>query len=122
VVIKATHQPRIFTFSWAWLLMFVWLFVGCAAATTPIDPASIQLVDFECGQVLKIEGALDLRSRQLSVQLPEEDSQRILHQVPSGSGAKYSDGEVLIWTKGANAIIEQFNQKSILDCRVNERK
>ena len=104
------------------MLMLVWLFAGCAFTPTPIDQTSVIHLDFECGQEMQIKGVLDLGSRQLSIRLPEENSQRILPQVLSGSGSKYSDGEVLIWAKGENAIIEWPNQKNSLNCRVHERK
>jgi len=99
---------------------------GCAASVVANDPASqpgrdATTVDteertyvYECGDsytfVARIEGEtvwLFLPSR--TVRLPH---------VPSGSGAKYSEGLDMFWTKGEEAVLE-VGRGSRRDCRNN---
>ena len=49
--------------------------------------------------------------------LPEQTVS--LPQVPSGSGAKYSEGQVTYWTKGNEALLE-INNNKYLKCKHNQ--
>ena len=56
---------------------------------------------------------------ELAVWLDEE--YHVLSQVPSGSGSKYQEGDIIVWMKGEQALIESplLNAK---DCRNNRQR
>jgi membrane-bound inhibitor of C-type lysozyme len=53
-----------------------------------------------------------------SVLLQMDDKSIRLPHVPSGSGAKYSDGRTIVWMKGDEAFVEVNGKIILKDCKI----
>ena len=73
---------------------------GSDAATTPGSPVSYQCVD------RSEVAATFIKSEPPTARIKRGDSQWQLALVPTGSGSKYSNGQVTFWTKGPEALFE----------------
>jgi len=110
----------ILTLGIAWLLLtLVWACGQAEGPATALKPgtASEPLV-FQCagGQSFIVEfdrkgENILFKMDNLSIKLP---------QVPSGSGAKYSDGRTTVWMKGEEAFVVVDGNIILRDCQIRK--
>ena len=55
-----------------------------------------------------------------SALLPIEGNSIKLSHVPSGSGARYSNGKTALWTKGDEAFVETNGKIVLKDCKIKK--
>jgi membrane-bound inhibitor of C-type lysozyme len=71
------------------------------------EPASTTRARFTCEEGVPMDVRFEnIGDRSLAFVSIDGSPEIRLKQVPSGSGAKYSNGEYTIWTKGRNATLE----------------
>jgi membrane-bound inhibitor of C-type lysozyme len=103
------------------------LLAGCLNATTPDNSIHSQpaveaqkapkTFVYECSNTFSFVARIEDNTVWLF--LPQKTLS--LPRVPSGSGAKFSEGRILFWTKGDTALLEN-NDTSYRDCKNNRTK
>lgn len=80
---------------------------GAARRSAPAPAAGGLLPTrvYDCEGGLRLVVALPVDADAVDVALPE--GRRRLARVPAASGARYTDGQVVFWSKGAEAMLER---------------
>ena len=98
----------------------VLMLAGCSQmpGTTPssIPPGSRQL-QYKCADGTRFDVLMAPAGERAKLELGGVLYD--LKQVPSGSGAKFSDGTTTYWSKGRDATIERSGKTVRRDCRTN---
>lgn len=100
------------------------LFAGCAPLK-PVPPREEPrppkegYVRYRCAQGLEFGATFQQQGRR--VLLETGGWSHLLPLVPAASGAKYSDGKITLWTKGAEAGVEEDGKPTLRECRLAPR-
>jgi membrane-bound inhibitor of C-type lysozyme len=71
------------------------------------EPAAPKMARYTCEEGVPMDVRFESRGERSMAFVSIDGSPEIrLKQVPAASGAKYSDGEYTVWTKGRNAVLE----------------
>jgi membrane-bound inhibitor of C-type lysozyme len=102
------------------------LLAGCAGLPTqpPREPEPRPpkegYVRYRCAQNMEFGATFQQQGKR--VLLETGGWSHLLPGVPSAGGMKYSDGRITLWTKGAEARVEQDGKPTLRDCRMSSRK
>lgn len=77
--------------------------------------AEEKLVTYRCADDKEILVRFDAQGQSASLKL--KGKTRRLALVPAASGAKYTDGTVVLWTKGREAFVERDGRMLYADCK-----
>lgn len=103
-------------------LLSVTVIIGCGQQEEPPKAqkpaAAPRLLVYQCSKGQGFVAEVDEKGD--SALLKMDGQSAILPQVPSGSGAKYSDGQTTLWTKGDEAFVEVDGKIIMKDCRIRK--
>jgi membrane-bound inhibitor of C-type lysozyme len=86
--------------------------------TTPDVPPRVKAFAYDCEDGAYVVAAYELATDDMWLFLPGRTVQ-LTHQ-PSGSGAKYSNGEITFWSQGHEALLDAGSSESV-HCTENRR-
>ncbi|AKJ42232.1 MliC family protein [Pragia fontium] len=89
--------------------------MGCHSSTTESQAVETTLT-YQCEKQHLLTVILDNEKQHL--QLTIDGKLRLLNQVISASGAKYSDSEYTFWSKGNSAMVMHNDDIIINDCNL----
>lgn len=89
------------------------LLAGCNLMGKKSEPT--QTLHYRCG-TLPLTVTLDNANQQVSFIM--DGKPLTLKQSPSASGARYSDGNYVFWSKGNSAFIERNDKIVVNDCEL----
>jgi len=102
------------------MLGFTALLFACAATdrqdSAASDAPSARTLVYECSDM---EFTARSVPAEMTLYLPDET--RVLYRQPAGSGEKYSDGVVTLWSQGEEAVLE-WNGRQYRSCRLNRAR
>jgi membrane-bound inhibitor of C-type lysozyme len=100
--------------------------IGCTAVLAggaDVDDVAIAKdVMFTCDEDVTFEGTFvdEGEAKELIVIFPEAAQPIALPLVPAASGSQYSDGDLMIWIKGDEALVERGGEPLYTGCKVSE--
>ena len=99
------------------------LFTACASTSKESKTNNQNLIfEYTCENDKKLEVVyltIENNDRQARIQL--DNAHYILKNIPSGSGAKYSNGKYTWWTKGLTGFLEDDGSIILKDCISQEK-
>jgi membrane-bound inhibitor of C-type lysozyme len=98
--------------------------VGCTAPSEEESAAETETlatdVLFTCDNDVTFEGTFvnEEEAKELIVIFPEAADPITLPLVPAASGSQYNDGDLMIWIKGDEALVERAGEPLYIGCMV----
>jgi membrane-bound inhibitor of C-type lysozyme len=98
--------------------------IGCVGVLAEVSRSnqakSSKDVFFSCDQDVRFEGTFvnEGEAKKLIVIFPEAAQPLTLPLVPAASGSRYDDGDLMIWIKGKEALVERGGKSLYTGCKV----